>query len=93
MSVDLQREIERAGLDVKVFVTTPRWIASVRFVAGALRDIGLQVGFDPIDVNPFHGQVWGAFTRAQQDAMRSACEWLVRIEGVEIDDGTMRTGT
>ena len=40
MSVDLQQQIEEAGLDAKAFVTTPSWIGSVRFRAGQLRTEG-----------------------------------------------------
>ena len=48
MSIDLQREIEEAGLDPRAYVTTPRWIGSVRFVARELRGLGLQVGYHPL---------------------------------------------
>jgi hypothetical protein len=40
MSVDLECSIAEAGLDPKVYVTTPRWIGSVRFEAGVLRSEG-----------------------------------------------------
>lgn len=85
MSVDLQRQIEEAGHDARVFVTSPRWMGSVRFTAGQLRDEGFSVGFDPIPPdNPFHGEVWGAFTRQQQGKLRVLCEWFVELEGVSL---------
>ncbi len=59
MSVDLQQQIEEAGLDARTYVTTPRWVGSLRFEASALRDEGFLVGFDPLPENPHHGEVWG----------------------------------
>ena len=84
MSIDLEREIEEAGLGPRVYVTTPRWIGSVRFVARELRGIGLQVGYHPLDSNPYHGEVWGAFNKVQQDGLRNMCQWFVEIPGVAI---------
>lgn len=84
MSVDLQSLIEEAGLNTKAYVTTPRWIGSVRFVARDLRATGLLVGYHPIPDNPHHGEVWGCFTRSQQRALQTACEWFVEIPGAAI---------
>lgn len=74
MPVDLQQEIEEAGLDARVFVTTPSWIGSVRFQAGQLREEEFQVGFHPLDSNPYHSEVWGRFTKAKQNRLRQLFE-------------------
>ena len=63
MSVDLQRLIEETGIDAKAFVSSPPWIGAVRFTAGALRGEKLMVGYDPTENNPYHGQVWGRFSK------------------------------
>lgn len=84
MSVDLEQQIEEAGLDAREFVTNPLWIGSVRFVAGQLRTEGLLVGYDPIDTNPYHGEVWGNFSRRMQNRLQQLCEWFVLIDGVTI---------
>lgn len=84
MSVDLQNEIEKDGHDAKVYVTTPRWFGSVRFHAGQLRTEGFQVGADPNEANPYHGEVWGGFTRGKQNRLLCLCEWFVPIDGVSI---------
>jgi hypothetical protein len=84
MSVDLEQLVQEAGKDTKAFVTTPRWIGSIRYTAGALRAEGFQVGFHPIPENPFHGEVWGEFSKLQQGRLRNIAEWFVRIEGVSI---------
>lgn len=84
MSVDLEQQIEEAGLDARQYVTTPRWVGSVRFVAGSLRAEGFQIGFDPTDDNPYHGQVWGHFRKSHQRKLRELCEWFVPIEGASI---------
>jgi hypothetical protein len=62
MSIDLQKLIEEAGFDPKTYIMSPPWIGAVRFTAGGLRAEGLTVGYDPVADNPYHGQVWGAFT-------------------------------
>ncbi len=82
MSVDLQREIELAGLDARAYVSTPRWIGSVRFDAGSLRAEGFLVGYDPLPDNPFHGEVWGRFSSVDIKRLVELCEWFVPIPGV-----------
>lgn len=92
MSVDLQHEIEKAGLDSMRYVTTPFWIGSVRFLASQLRGEGFTVGADPIEnkpgskldvePNPYHGEVWGKFTKGKQNRLIKLCEWFVPIDGV-----------
>lgn len=91
MSVDLQHEIEAAGYDARVYVTTPRWIGSVSFAAGELRGEGFMVGSDPldeapgVDANPYHGEVWGDFAKkSKQRRLFELCKWFVPIEGVVI---------
>lgn len=84
MSVDLQGAIEDAGEDPIAHVTSPIWIGSVRFSAQQLREEELQVGFDPIPDNPFHGQVWGNFNKSKRKRLKSVCEWFVSIPNVEL---------
>ena len=84
MSVDLENEIEKAGLDTRTYVTTPRWVGSVRFEAGALRGEGFMVGFDPLPENPYHGEVWGTFSKAKQKRLGELCQWFVSIDGVSL---------
>lgn len=85
MSVDLQAQIEEAGLNCRKFLstTTPQYAGSVRFEAGALRGVGLQVGFDPLPTNPHHGEVWGKFTDSMRKrTLPSLARWFVEISGV-----------
>lgn len=84
MSVDLQAQIEEAGHNAREYVSTPRWIGSVRFEAGALRAESFQVGCEPLRDNPFHGEVWGTFSKRKQRRLREICEWFVTIEDVSI---------
>lgn len=85
LSVDLQREIEEAGLNAVQFVTTPRWIGSVRFTAQQLRNEGFMVGFDPLlPDNPFHGEVWGQFTSGKKKQLSRLAQWFVPIPGVAL---------
>jgi hypothetical protein len=87
MSVDLQAQIEEAGLNCREFltVTNPQCIGAIRFEAGALRGINFQVGFNPMPSNPHHGEVWGNFTRAMKNRiLPSLAIWFVEIDGVAI---------
>jgi hypothetical protein len=81
MSVDLQSLIEEAGLDPKSYVSSPPWIGAVRFTAGALRAEGLMVGYQPVPDNPYHGEVWGNFSRNIQRRLQ-----VLAIEFVPIKD-------
>jgi hypothetical protein len=84
MSVDLEALILEAGIDARKYVTSPIWTGSVRFTAGALRAEGFSVGYDPLPDNPYHGEVWGSFTRAQQRRLQKIAAWFVPIDGVEL---------
>ncbi len=84
MSVDLEKLIIEAKRDPRMYVTTPRWTGSVRFEAGRLRDEGFMVGFDPLPENPYHGEVWGKFTKAQQSCLQRLAVWFVPIPGVTL---------
>jgi len=87
MSVDLQAQIEEAGLNCREFLSTtsPQCAGSIRFEAGALRRASLQVGFDPLLSNAHHGEVWGNFTDSMKKrTLPGLATWFVEIEGVAI---------
>ena len=84
MSVNLQKLIEENGSDARQHVTSPYWMGSVRFEAGALRQEDFQVGFHPLPENLFHGEVWGQFTTPQRRRLQALATWFVEIPGVMI---------
>lgn len=85
LSVDLEAEIEGAGLNAREFVTNPRFVGSVRFTAQQLRGEALQIGYDPLPPdNPYHGEVWGDFTKGKKKRLLQLAVWFVPIEGVEL---------
>jgi hypothetical protein len=84
LSVDLQRQIEEAGHDARIYVTSPRWVGSIRFEAKQFRELGFKVGYDPVVDNPHHGEVWGDFNRTNQRELFRLCQWFVPIDGVVI---------
>ena len=87
MSVDLQTQIEEAGLNCRQFLvdTKPQCVGAIRFEAGALREANLQVGFDPQPLNPYHGEVWGNFSRdMKRRILPDLARWFVKIEGVAL---------
>ncbi|MCW5684268.1 MAG: hypothetical protein KIT85_07710 [Pseudolabrys sp.] len=85
LSIDLERQIVEDGLDARKFVTTPRWIGSVRLVAKEVRALGFQIGSDPIighpslPDNPYHGEVWGIKSKSDQKALQDLSQWFVAI--------------
>jgi hypothetical protein len=94
MSVDLEALIVTAGLDPHAYVTNPRWIGSIRFTAGDLRAEEFKVGFDPLDeeppsqpANPYHGEVWGSFSRGKQRKLAALATWYVALPGVLLSIG------
>ena len=89
MSVDIEKLIKDDGLDPATFVTSPKYLGSIRFTAEACRAANLLVGYDPLTENPYHGEVWGErkpnrFSRTQQKAICAASTWLVPILDVQI---------
>ena len=86
MSVDLKRQIEEAGKDARLWVTSPRWTGSVLLRVGDLRLEGFLVGFDPLDDNPYHGEVWGQFSKGKKKKLLSICKWFVALDGVALGD-------
>jgi hypothetical protein len=89
MSIDIEKLIVDGGLDPAVFVVTPKHRGAVAFSADAARTVGLRVGYDPVDGNPYHGEVWGGnrpnkFTGTQEKAIRAAARWYVPITDVQL---------
>lgn len=84
MSIDLLQLMEEAGIDPVSHVTTPRWIGSIAIPIGTIRENGLQVGYDPLPENLYHGEVWGKITRGKRKALCRSASWFVEIEGVDI---------
>lgn len=90
MSVDLLALINADGVDAKKFVTSPAFIGSVCFQVACARDAALRVGCDPLEGNPYHGEVWGAvdrpnrFSTRQKNALADCCTWFVEIPGVKL---------
>lgn len=90
MSIDIPSFIEEDGKDVAEWVTTPRWIGSVQLSVATLRGRNLLVGYDPLpnkhsdNENPYHGAVWGSFSKAAKKAIAQDAQWFVPIDGVEL---------
>ncbi len=84
MSVDLEASILEAGVDAKTFVTTPRFLGSVWFFAGFLREEAFMVGYDPLADNVHHGEVWGNFSRGRRNKLLNTAQWFVEVAGVSL---------
>lgn len=89
MSIDLEAWLRQDNVAPEEYVTTPRWVGSVRFTAGMLRNEGCRVGWDPLErqgafpANRYHGEVWD-IDRPKQRRLHELAEWFVPMDGVEI---------
>ena len=89
MSVDILDLMVGDGVDAEEWVTQPPFHGAVSLPVQAARDADLWVGKEPLNENPYHGEVWrspngGNFTGSQVKALRNAADWFVPIEGVEL---------
>ena len=84
LSVDLVDQIMRDGSDAIVHVTSPRWIGSVCLEVSFLRASEFMVGYDPLEDNEYHGEIWGSFSKARKKLLARNSQWFVAIVGVEI---------
>jgi hypothetical protein len=77
-------------MDPREYVTNPVYMGSLRFTASTFRSEGLIVGYEPLDKNPHHGEVWDRdrnkirFSKALQKRLLRSAEWFVEIEGVTL---------
>lgn len=91
MSVDIEQLIIASGLQPKHYVVDPVFTGAVAFSASDVRSLGLWIGYEPLQNNPCHGEVWGAtptrhnrFTKTQKDGLAAAARWYVPLRDVEI---------
>lgn len=94
MSIDIEKLALNDGVDPREWVTTPKFRGSVFFKAELVRNLGLRVGYEPvekngeIEANPYHGEVWGPMekpykiTKSEQKGIHEKVQWYVELEGV-----------
>ena len=86
MSIDIEKLILEDGKNPSDVLISSDWIGAVQFDAGFLRSKELDVGYDPIEegvnINPYHGQIWGKFPKSVKRALQKAAEWYIEAEGV-----------
>ncbi|MDR1827340.1 MAG: hypothetical protein LBR29_03295 [Methylobacteriaceae bacterium] len=87
MSVDIKKLIIQDGKTPRdIIATTGAFIGAVEFPVAVVRNEGLLAGWDPLEDNPYHGQVWGKkppdqFTKGKQKKILAASKWT---EGLSI---------
>lgn len=87
MSVDIEKLILQDNKNPVDVVTTPRWTGSILLKVQGLRALDLKVGYNPITSppeNPYHGEVWGNFTKSKKKQILRSAVWLVPIENAQI---------
>jgi hypothetical protein len=80
MSVDLGQLLDEAGIGYAEIV--PDGMGAVAFEASSVRALQLQVGSDPEEDNPFHGQVWGVKKPKRGKIQALDMRWIVELPGV-----------
>ncbi len=85
LSVDLVAFASADGRNPREFVTTPDHVGSIVFRASELRAANFQVGWEPLESNPFHGEVWGAGGKSGERTLRNMATWYVQLPGVSVD--------
>ena len=79
-----------SGVDAREFVTTPKYIGSVKFLAEDIRSLELRIGRKPEPDNDHHGEVWGKeerpnyFSKGQKNGLAKKAEWFVELTEVEL---------
>lgn len=84
MSIDIETLMAEYGLEPHQLIDGSVYIGAVRFVVGALRSRGFQVGYDPLEDDLCHGEVWGRFSNGDKKYLKMTAEWAVPIDGVDL---------
>ncbi len=89
MSVDIEKLIINAGEDPTTYVTTPVFTGSVKFSASDVRMLNLWVGYEPVQENPHHGEVWAttekkSFSDGQKSGLANIARWYVELPEVDL---------
>jgi hypothetical protein len=82
MSVDLTQLLEEADRPHSAMV--PSGFGAVSLRVSDVRELGLQVGSDPIAENPFHGQAWGVKTTTRKKLQRIVLDWVVPLDNAAL---------
>jgi hypothetical protein len=76
--------MEEDGINAREFVTSPKYLASIQFLAGNLRQEGYQIGYDPVpkgdpidSENPYHGLLWGSPNDRAIKRLIAGASWFV----------------
>lgn len=56
-------------------------------LASEFRALGLWVSYDPIPEYPYHGEVWGNFSKGRQRMLLRVGSWLVPVPGINHPPG------
>ena len=69
MSMDVGPLINWKTKGLQNLIVERGWIGAVVLEVEKIRALDLMVGWDPLDDNPAHGEVWGNFTRSKKKAL------------------------
>ena len=81
MSVDMYEEMIAKGVDPKSRMQ-PDHEGAVLIEVAKLRELGLMVGPDPTEDNPFHASAW-VVKSTDRKKIKACCEWLIKPFDVE----------
>lgn len=78
MSVDILAKLQADDVDPRTRFR-PGHVGAVLIQAGSLRQLGLQIGPDPMRSNDrYHAGVWGVKSSLRKRIKKCCCRWLVQ---------------
>ncbi len=87
-SVLIAKLAAEAGISIEKIVASRNMLGAISVTVGQIRGRGLKVGFDPLEDDPFHGQIWEKITRGTANTLLSSAAWSVPIADTVITDRT-----
>ncbi len=84
LSVDIEFLILSSGVEPRSLLNSSGHLGVLSFQVGDVRQLGFSVGYDPLPDNPFHGEVWGNFSRPNKKKLLQLSSWYVPIDGVTL---------
>jgi hypothetical protein len=78
-SVLLANLLAEAQVSIDDIVAERGALGAIKLAVSEIRVRSLQVGFDPLPDDPFHGQIWGKITKGVSKGLLGVSSWAVEV--------------